>query len=214
MKPEREDWPQKIAETARQCQTASTGATAAFFEGFADSMAGVGERSPGNRTFMAGAIERGLLAAALGMDLQASRSPALKWREPEKAFVKRLDLLMWASGPKCVAIEVKGRGFDGIASACSQFALANRCAESLVAGKGQNDFAISKSDTHFMLVLGDFNARSKDTFEILRGIHDDTNTSFSGIFLDTDVNGGNIEAVCQRASRMLERIADFLDPRH
>ena len=214
METERGNWPQKITEAAEQCRIASRDepAVAAFFEGFVTSMPDK-ERTPGNRTFMARALERGLLAAAEKMKLEAKTSPTLVWQSPELEFVKKLDVLIWSGGRRCVAIEIKGRGFDGIASACAQFALANRCAKSLSVGQGQDQFSVAPSETHFMLVLGDSNARSWRTFDLLRRIHHDTNTSFAGIFLDTDVNSENIEGICSRAKEMTDRIAELTNPR-
>lgn len=219
MESDNEKWPWKISEAAKRCHdTCRDAPAAAFFKGFVNSMepvkpmGSVGKLAHGNRTFMARALERGLLAAAEEMKLKAKTSPALVWQNPELEFVKKLDVLIWSPGRKCVAVEIKGRGFDGIASALAQFELARKHAEYLTVGKGLDRFSVSPSETHFMLVLGDSNARSQRAFDLLRRIHHDENTSFAGIFLDTDVNSENIEGICGRAKEMTDHIARLTNP--
>lgn len=215
-----------ILRVSRACGEAADADTqvSAFFKEFSRRMPA--ERSSGNRSFMAMALQYALAEASSQQGiLSAHPAPRIEWRQSSHLngdvngggrFRKHLDLLISKPGSsKLVAIEVKSRGFDGIASAVLQCALAFRFGEAFsVAGDGgkpmRQQFTINPADTKFLIVLGDADKRSREIFDIAKELFPRMPVDLKCVFLDTDVRAEpqNVGHVTEAAENLLKAIND------
>ena len=151
--------------------------------------------SPGNRHFFVSNFENALvkvidqthIANDLKLSAKSSPRPRIQWKSTAPLTVRKyFDVLVTVPGSqKSIAIEIKGREFDGIAPAMMQIALAIEYGEYLIgSSNGQKTpFPITPHDTMFVVLLGDSGNRDRALFDGMNSlIGNPKNVKFHALF--------------------------------
>lgn len=170
------------------------------------------ERNLGDKNILSKSFEMSVIESInqSKVNITAGSSPVIKWdlRKCHDFPRKQLDILIFQEGndERAIAIEIKSRAFNQIASAIMEFAVANKYGKRITKGK----FTIHPSKVKFINLLHDSTEKDYIYFDMQKSIFpaNTLDTDIHCIFLSELVENDDITSINKKAYRFFKAVCE------